>query len=77
MSNYITSTFKYRDILFAGTNEMYLLMYNYPCIKDKPHFRRYLAHSDNVSNIIIDNDNTLITIGGRDKSIMVWKINSN
>ena len=77
-TNYINCVNKSGNerIILAGTNEMFLNLYHYPCIDEKPFIKQYLAHSDKITGVLYNHNSTLaITIGGIDKTIMIWKIN--
>ncbi|XP_075060265.1 echinoderm microtubule-associated protein-like 4 isoform X2 [Mixophyes fleayi] len=50
-------------------------LFQYPCSKPKAPSHKYSAHSSHVTNVsFAHNDNHLISTGGKDMSIMQWRL---
>ncbi|XP_063774387.1 echinoderm microtubule-associated protein-like 4 isoform X2 [Pseudophryne corroboree] len=50
-------------------------LFQYPCSKPKAPSHKYSAHSSHVTNVsFTHNDNHLISTGGKDMSIMQWRL---
>ncbi|XP_015218317.1 echinoderm microtubule-associated protein-like 4 isoform X2 [Lepisosteus oculatus] len=50
-------------------------LFQYPCSKPKAPSHKYSAHSSHVTNVSFQhNDNHLISTGGKDMSIMQWRL---
>ncbi|XP_013880777.1 echinoderm microtubule-associated protein-like 4 isoform X2 [Austrofundulus limnaeus] len=50
-------------------------LFAYPCSKPKAPSRKYSAHSSHVTNVsFLFNDSHLISTGGKDTSIMQWRL---
>ena len=63
-------------MLICGDQWGLIKLFRYPCVGGSvPHLFR--AHSKQITKIVIDGSRKkLISIGGEDNTIVVWKINS-
>jgi HELP motif len=50
-------------------------LFKYPCVIEKSDFQKSTGHSSHVTNVcFINNGKKLISTGGMDKAIFVWKV---
>ncbi|KRX05725.1 WD40-repeat-containing domain [Pseudocohnilembus persalinus] len=59
-----------------GTGDIYgrVNLYKYPAVQNKQVFKSYLGHSSPITKMRFSyDDKYLITIGGQDKSILIWE----
>jgi echinoderm microtubule-associated protein-like 6 len=65
---------KDRHTLATGDDFGLVKLFQYPCIGKFSKFKKYNAHSSHVTRVRWSHDDSkLITIGGNDTSVMVWK----
>jgi len=65
--------------LIATVDECGLLkLFNFPCPSIHSSYVKFIAHSQHVTNVAFSkNSDCIITIGGKDKTIMQWKIEAS
>jgi WD40 repeat protein len=62
-----------RQVLATGDDFQKVRLLKYPCIVPKAGCKRYTAHSSHVTRVRFGcNDNMLVSIGGNDKTAIVW-----
>ena len=50
-------------------------LFNYPCVSKGNGFKSGKGHSSHVTNVrFTQNDSTLVTTGGNDRSVLQWKL---
>lgn len=53
-------------------------IFKYPSVNDKSEFKAYRGHSSHVTRVRFSyNDKFLVSIGGNDKTIIIWKTDIN
>jgi microtubule-associated protein-like 6 len=66
---------KYINVFVVGDRYSKIKLFNYPSQQNKI-YNRYVGHSHEVTGLQFDRRNEhLISIGGDEKSIIVWKYN--
>ncbi|KAL3658491.1 hypothetical protein V7S43_016623 [Phytophthora oleae] len=64
-----------QEMLVAATNQGEIRVYNTPCLSRHAEQHKLHGHSLNVANVAFTcDDSRLVSIGGNDKSLFVWKI---
>ena len=65
-----------RKLLATATNKGHVKLYNYPVLSKGSKFRTETGHAGDVSSCRFSiDDETLVTIGKNDRTILVWKVN--
>lgn len=60
--------------LATGEDSQKIKLFKYPCVKEKSQFKSYIAHSSHVTRVrFMLKDNLLVSIGGNDKTLCVWR----
>ncbi|GMH62047.1 hypothetical protein TrLO_g8072 [Triparma laevis f. longispina] len=66
--------YKKVPVLAASDDMGSIKLYNYPCVNREAAEKTYLAHSSAIQNIRFTyDDGNLVSIGGSDRTICVWK----
>lgn len=77
---------KYKGLIFTADDYGYVKCFNYPCVMKSAPFYKMKGHSSHVmdikllyqkpNNTLINNNynSFVITVGGNDNSIIIWKI---
>jgi microtubule-associated protein-like 6 len=61
-------------VLATGDEFGVVRLYNYPCVNEGAAEKTYLAHSDSVRALQFSHDDGyLVTVGGLDRAVCVWK----
>ena len=64
---------KYRNVFVIGDKYSKIKLFNYPS-KENQIFNKYIGHSNEITGLMFDrNEKYLISIGGEQKSIIIWK----
>ncbi|KAE9331755.1 Echinoderm microtubule-associated protein-like 6 [Phytophthora fragariae] len=64
-----------QEMLVAATNQGEIRVYNTPCLSRHTEQHKLHGHSLHVANVAFTcDDSRLVSIGGNDKSLFVWKI---
>ncbi|XP_037536437.1 echinoderm microtubule-associated protein-like 4 isoform X2 [Nematolebias whitei] len=64
-----------RNVIALADDFCKVHLFAYPCSKPKAPSRKYSAHSSHVTNVsFLFNDTHLISTGGKDTSIMQWRM---
>lgn len=63
-----------RKILATGDDYGKVKLYKYPCIDSNATFKTYIGHSSRVAKVVFLGDKHLISIGIRDKAVIVWNL---
>ncbi|XP_070578135.1 77 kDa echinoderm microtubule-associated protein-like isoform X3 [Ptychodera flava] len=64
-----------RTVIATGDDFGKVNLYRYPCCQPKSHGHSYSGHSSHVTCVrFLKSDNRLISTGGKDMSIMQWKL---
>lgn len=67
---------KRRRTTVVGDCYSQLKLYNYPCINQKV-YNRYKGHSSYISEVrFTDDEKYVISVGGQEKAVMLWKYDS-
>lgn len=64
---------------YLATGDKYgqVRLYKYPCLATKAQYVVGLGHNSEVINLIwVDGDRYVVTTGGEDQTVMVWKVES-
>ena len=64
-------------LLASGDDFGCVKLFNYPVVEEGAKFRSYGGHSSHVTSVRFLADNTLVSVGGNDKCIMVWSLVEN
>ncbi|CAD8200325.1 unnamed protein product [Paramecium octaurelia] len=63
-----------KKYLVSGEDTQHVVLMNYPVVVPKQKRKEYIGHSSHVMRVRFTcDDNFLISVGGNDKSIIVWK----
>jgi WD40 repeat protein len=60
-------------MLAVGYDDQTIRVFKYPCFVEHQVFKQYFGHSSHVTKIKFTNSR-MISIGGLDRTIIVWKI---
>lgn len=61
-------------LMVTGDDFQLIKLFKYPSVVKKSQFKSYLGHSSHVTNArFILNDNFLVSVGGNDKTSIIWK----
>eukprot|EP00055_Hartaetosiga_balthica_P012061 m.57177 g.57177 ORF g.57177 m.57177 type:complete len:1939 (+) comp7823_c0_seq2:90-5906(+) len=61
-------------VLVSGDTQGHVKLLPYPCVDEKPHHNTYVGHAASVTNIsFIHNDDFVVSTGGDDNCVLVWK----
>lgn len=64
---------KQRNLLATGDDLQNVSLFRFPAVQTKCGCKKYIAHSAPVTDLkFILDDHGLVSIGGRDKSVIVW-----
>lgn len=62
-----------RQILATGEDSSRVKLFKYPCYVERAKFKEYFGHSSHLTEVKFTvGDNYLITVGGNDKTVIVW-----
>jgi microtubule-associated protein-like 6 len=62
-----------REILATGEDSSKVKLFKYPCCEEKAQFKEYIGHSSHLTEVKFSaNDNYLATVGGNDKTVIIW-----
>lgn len=62
-----------RRILATGEDSSKVKLFKYPCYIEKAKFKEYFGHSSHLTEVKFTvGDNYLVTVGGNDKTVIVW-----
>ena len=62
-----------REVMATGDDLQQVNIYRYPAVQKKSGRKKYTAHSASVSELrFFLEDHALVSIGGKDKSIVIW-----
>ncbi|XP_031631490.1 echinoderm microtubule-associated protein-like CG42247 isoform X4 [Contarinia nasturtii] len=63
------------DMLASGDAEGYIRLFRYPCISNRSEYHEIKAYSGAIGCLrFLYGDNSLVTVGGTDASLMVWDL---
>ena len=61
-------------IVATGDDDGYVNLYKYPSVIERSKFKAYIGHASHVTRTrFLHDDSKLISTGGNDKCILVWK----
>jgi WD40 repeat protein len=62
-----------QKLLATGDDFYYVNLFRYPSVAPKSGFKRFIGHSSHITRVkFMLKDNCVVSIGGKDKSIIVW-----
>ncbi|EDV20145.1 uncharacterized protein TRIADDRAFT_63428 [Trichoplax adhaerens] len=66
------------NLLATGDDFGMVNLFKYPCNQPKSSCNQYTGHSSHVTNVLFTpNDARLLSTGGRDNTILLWKVDSS
>lgn len=61
-------------MIATGDDFQLVKIFKCPCVVEKSQFKSYVAHSSHVTRVCFSfDDSYLISIGGNDKTSIIWK----
>lgn len=65
------------DMLASGDSEGHIRLFRYPCISPRSEYYETKVYSGVIGCIrFLYGDNTLVSVGGTDASLMIWEVSS-
>lgn len=63
-----------KRIMVTGDDDGYVNLYKYPSVQERSNSKSYIAHSSHVTRTrFLFDDTKVISVGGNDKCVLVWK----
>eukprot|EP01017_Pseudomicrothorax_dubius_P042573 TRINITY_DN6973_c0_g1_i5.p1 TRINITY_DN6973_c0_g1~~TRINITY_DN6973_c0_g1_i5.p1 ORF type:complete len:396 (-),score=106.64 TRINITY_DN6973_c0_g1_i5:60-1247(-) len=63
-----------QKVLATGDDDGLVNLYKYPCVVERAKCKAYVGHSSHVTRVRFSADDSfLISVGGNDKSVLVWE----
>ena len=63
-----------RQILASGEDTSKVKIFKYPCYEEGAKNKEYFGHSSHLTEVkFLENDNYLISVGGNDKTVIIWE----